>query len=162
MLPQPPHALSELPLWAGCGCVCSPGLGSRLEIRSEAHCLAGKTRIIFLTFSFLHATMKENRMSKLFGKISPYNKKTPPSAPCVLICIDSMSRAPSLCVHMYVCVCLCFSLFFLTNAVELYLYQGEARIWDKKGSLPINLADPPCTSLYEKRVSAHLAFRRTA
>lgn len=52
-------------------------------------------------------------MSKLFGKISPYIKKTPPSAPCVLIYIDSMSRAPSLCVHMYVCVCVCaFHYFF--------------------------------------------------
>lgn len=51
-------------------------------------------------------------MSKLFGKISPYNKKTPPSAPCVLIYIDSMSRAASLCVHMYVCVFVLFIIFF--------------------------------------------------
>jgi len=55
-------------------CVRPPGSGSRPEIRSEAHCLAGKTRIIFLTFAYLHATMRKDRMSKL-KKNSTYNEK---------------------------------------------------------------------------------------
>lgn len=55
--------------------VCSPGLGSSNETRSQAYCLVAKTRIIYLTFSYLHATMREDRMSKLFRKISPYSEK---------------------------------------------------------------------------------------
>lgn len=43
--------------------------------RSQAYCLVAKTRIIYLTFSYLHATMREDRMSKLFRKISPYSEK---------------------------------------------------------------------------------------
>lgn len=94
-------------------CVCSPGLGSRTEIRSEAYCLAGKTRIIFLTFSYLHATMREDRMSKLFRKISPYTEKH-----LHLLLVSSSTSTqwagPLYCACICVCVrvCLCFLLFF--------------------------------------------------
>ena len=55
--------------------LCSAGSGSRTVIRSQPHCLAGKMRIILITFSYLHATMRKDRMSELFRKISPYRKK---------------------------------------------------------------------------------------
>lgn len=72
----PPSPSLGLSLWGRVWWrVHSPGSGSMPEIRSEAYCLAGKTRIIFLTFSYLHATMREDRMSKLFRKISPYTEK---------------------------------------------------------------------------------------
>lgn len=89
-------------------CVCSPGLGSRTEIRSEAYCLAGKTRIIFLTFSYLHATMREDRMSKLFRKISPYTEKH------LHLLLVSSSTSTQWAGPLYcACICVCACVFAL-------------------------------------------------
>lgn len=96
------HSLS---LWAGRGCTLlrrGPGLKSD----QRSHCLVGETRITFLTSSYLHATIRADRMREMFRSISPYNKnviKTHPSAHH----IDSMSRAPPLCLH--VCVFMFFT-----------------------------------------------------
>lgn len=114
---------------------CSPGLGSRTEIWSEAHCLVGKTGIIFLTFSYLHATMREDRMSKLFRKISLTPKNTSICSLCPHL--HRLNEPGPSTVLAYVCVCV-FTLFVFFKQHFVYLCVLKGPAWDKKPNATTN------------------------
>lgn len=111
--PSPP---SVSRVWL-CMCVFSPVQGSRTEIRSEAHCLVGLGKD-YLPNLLIRGTMREDKMSTLFRKISPYPEK---HLRLLLVYIHLMHRG--LCSTLEFVYVRCFCLrFYLFIYFELDIY----------------------------------------
>lgn len=115
--------------------------------------------------------MTEDRMSKMFRKISLYTEKHHPSAPWILIYTDLMNQA------LY-CVCICVRVcvfFFFFKCWYLCISKGPARDKTRQPEATTNATlierghtvrqqeeEHPAhfsVSLSEKRISSFLTFR---
>lgn len=116
--PHPPH-----PLAFGCSCVFSCA-GDWKQIRDSLS--AGISWGLFFKPSSTFMEQWKDRMSKLFRKKSPLKRKTPPSAPSVIIYLRLMNQA----IFLWMCgVCT----FFTFKFRYLHVLKGQAQ--DGKGNL---------------------------